>query len=83
MIKENLKNQIFFKKGKLRREIIKRLDKPKTAVELAKILHKHRSSVSRTLLELEKKGFVRCINSIDMSFRYYELTKKGKIFLKR
>jgi DNA-binding MarR family transcriptional regulator len=68
---KRLKREIFLKKGKLRKEVLLKLDKPKTATELAKELGKHRSSISRMLLELEKKGFVKCVNPEDDRFRHY------------
>jgi len=65
------KKEIFLKKGKLRKEILKKLDTAKTSTELAKELGKHRSSISRTLLDLQKAGFVKCINPEDDRFRHY------------
>ncbi len=70
-MKKELKKEIFLKKGKLRRVILEALDRPKTATELAKELNKHRSSISRVLLILEKIGFVKCINPEDDRFRHY------------
>lgn len=69
---------IYVKKGKLRKEIILELDKPYTATELAKKLDKHRSSVSRTLLDLAEKGLVACLNPEDDRERHYELTNEGR-----
>lgn len=66
-----LKQEIFLKKGKLRKEVLRSLDKPKTATELSKELIKHRSSVSRVLLELEKKGLIKCVNPEDDRYRHY------------
>lgn len=66
-----LRLEIFLKKSKLRSEVWNHLDKPKTATELAKELGKHRSSVSRVLLDLENAGFVNCVNPKDLSFRHY------------
>ncbi|MCG2720121.1 MAG: hypothetical protein L6266_05355 [Nanoarchaeota archaeon] len=37
-------------------------------------MKKHRGAVSRVLIDMEKAGFVRCVNSEDKSFRHY--TKK-------
>lgn len=68
---KELKREIFLKKGKLRKEILSRLDKPKTATELAKELGKHRSSISRILLVLQNKGLVKCVNPEDDKFRHY------------
>lgn len=71
---KNFRKEIFLKKGKLRKEVLLRLNKPKTATEIAKELNKHRSSISRILIELEKMNFVKCINQDDDRFRHY--TKK-------
>jgi predicted transcriptional regulator len=66
-----LKREIFLKKGRLRKEVLQRLNEPKTATELAKEMGKHRSSISRILLELKRNGFVKCVNPEDSSFRHY------------
>ena len=71
MNKRELRKEIFLKKGRLRKEILSRLSKPKTATELAKETGRHRSSVSRVLLDLKKKGFVKCVNPEDDRFRHY------------
>ncbi len=66
-----LKKEIFLKKSKLRGEVFKKLNAPKTATELSKDLKKHRSSISRVLLDMQKKGYIKCINPEDNSFRHY------------
>ncbi len=71
MDKRKLKKEIFLKKGKLRKKVLSKLNNPKTATELAKEMNKHRSSISRILLELEKKGFIKCVNPKDDRFRHY------------
>ena len=81
MNRKALKEYIFLKKGKLRKNVLEILREPKTATELAKELNKHRSSISRILLTLEKEGLVECINPEDDKFRHYQLTKKGKILI--
>lgn len=68
---KTIKKEIFLKKGKIRKRVLDVLDKPKTATEIAKELNLHRSSVSRTLLEMQKKELVKCINPNDKSFRHY------------
>ena len=70
-MEKGLKLEIFLKKGKLRRDVWSKLDKAKTAAEIAKELGKHRSAVSRVLLDMSKVGFVKCINPKDKSFRHY------------
>ena len=70
-MKKELKLEIFLKKSKLRKDVWKSLDKPKTASEIAKDLKKHRSAISRVLLDMERAGFVKCLNPEDKSFRCY------------
>ena len=70
-MKRELKLEIFLKKSKLRKEVWDALTKEKTASEIAKELGKHRSAISRVLLDMDKEGFVRCINEEDKSFRCY------------
>lgn len=71
MNKKELKNKIFLKKGKLRKIIFDTIKEPKTATEIAKEIGKHRSSVSRALLKLERKGLVKCVNPAHDRFRHY------------
>ena len=73
-MKKELELEIFLKKSDLRKAVWSNLTKQKTATEIAGELKKHRSSISRVLLDMQKKGFVRCLNPEDMSFRCY--TKK-------
>jgi len=68
---KELKLLIFLKKGELRREVWDKLDKPKTATDIAKELKKHRSAISRVLIDMEKAGLIRCVNPEDSSFRHY------------
>lgn len=74
---KELRREIFLKKGKLRRDVLARLTQPKTASEVAKELGKHRSAVSRVLLQLEDYGLVKCVNPEDDKFRHYiKITKE-------
>jgi len=70
-MKKELKLKIFLKKSKLRKDVWDKLTEEKTASEIAKDLKKHRSSISRVLLDMGKEGFVKCLNSEDASFRCY------------
>lgn len=70
-MKKEVELEIFLKKSKLRKEVWEKLTKMKTATELSKELNKHRSSISRVLLDLEKAGYVKCLNPEDTSFRCY------------
>ncbi len=71
MKKKDFRKFLFFKRGKLREKVLNALSEPKTSTEIAKELDMHRSSVSRILLELEEKGFVKCLNPQDKNFRHY------------
>ena len=71
MNRKEIKTKIFLKKGKIRKEVYDKLTEAKTATEIAKELNKHRSSVSRALLDLEKIGLVKCVNPEDDKFRHY------------
>jgi len=68
---KKLKLLIFLKKSKLRRQVWEKLDRLKTATDIAKELGKHRSSISRVLLDMARRGVVRCVNKEDKSFRCY------------
>jgi len=71
VVNKDLKLSIFLKKSELRKEVWNNLDKPKTATDLAKELKKHRSAISRVLLDMEKEDFVKCVNPEDDKFRHY------------
>jgi len=71
VVNKELRLSIFLKKGELRKEVWGKLDQAKTATEIAKELKKHRSAVSRVLIDMEKAEFVKCINPEDKSFRHY------------
>ena len=73
---KKLKLEIFLKKSTLRKEVWNNLNDIKTAAEIAKELKKHRSAVSRVLLDMKKEDLVKCVNPNDSSFRCY--TKDGK-----
>ena len=70
-MEKGLKLKIFLKKSKIRGLVWSKLDEPKTATEIAKELGKHRSAISRILLDMEKNGLVKCVNPEDKSFRHY------------
>ena len=68
----------FVSRGKIRKEVLRVLDKPITPTELANKIKTHRSTVSRTVLELEEKGLVECITPNEKMGRFYQITAKGK-----
>ncbi len=71
MKKRDFRVTLFFKRGKLRKKVLDSLKEPKMATEIAKELKLHRSSVSRILLKLQEKGFIKCLNPNDKNFRHY------------
>ena len=72
----------FVRRSKIKGKILKLLlSEPMTPVDIKKALNVHRESVSRALLDMEKKGLVRCITPEEHNFRYYEVTPKGKELL--
>ncbi len=73
----------YLMKGKLKKQILSLLEKPKTATMLGKEIKKHRSGISRILLELEKRKLISCKNPNDNMHRFYQITKKGKNLLER
>lgn len=66
------------RRSKIKVQILKLLQEPKTATDLKKIIGVHRESISRALLEMEKKKLVECITPKQPNFRYYKTTKKGE-----
>ena len=70
-MKKELELEIFLKKSDLRKAVWDNLTKPKTATEIADELKKHRSAVSRVLLDMQRKDLVKCVNPEDKSFRVY------------
>ncbi len=70
-------------RGKVRLSILEVLDRPMTPTQLAHKLKNHRSTMSRTLLEMKKKGLVKCLTPKEKTGRLYVLTKKGKGVLRK
>lgn len=80
----NDKLKIFFARSKLRLQILQELnEKSQIASFLAKKLNKHREAISRIFLDLQEEKLAICTNPKAPSFRYYEITKKGKDVLKK
>jgi predicted transcriptional regulator len=67
----------FVGRGKIRKDVLKALDKPMTPTDLANKLKNHRPTISRTIIELEKKKLVKCITPNEKMGRYYEITNVG------
>ena len=73
----------YFQRGKRRSKVFKSLEqKPRTPKEIATLCKISISNVSNTLAELMKKGYVKCINPEAYSYKYFNLTAKGKKSLK-
>ena len=71
----------FVSRGKIRKVVLSNLVKPQTPTELSHIIKTHRSTTSRTILALERKGLVKCITPNEKMGRYYQITELGKKIL--
>ncbi len=71
----------FILRGKHRKNILKLLENPKTPTQIKNETHLHFNAVSRAILELEKRGFVECLNPKQKLTRFYRITEKGKKIL--
>ena len=47
------------------------MDDAKTATDISKELGKHRSAISRVLIDMQKEGLIKCVNPEDSNFRHY------------
>ncbi len=70
----------FLKSGLHRLEILKiiRDKEPLTPKEISQVINVHFSQGSRTLLELEKEGLIKCTTPNRKKGRIYRITKEGK-----
>ena len=74
----------FVKRAKNRCVILKLLaNKEKTQAELHHESDLYRTHVRRTLLELQKKKLVKCLNPKDRIYKMYQLTSLGKEVLEK
>ena len=71
------KEVYFLARGRLKTEVLKLLNQPRTSTQIAKTLKKHRSAISRIFLDLQKRGLVKCLNPEDNMTRFYQITDKG------
>ena len=82
-MKENDWNNIsFIDRGKHRKTILELLNKPKTPTKIKEETKLHFNTVSRAIIELEKKALIKCLNPTQKLSRFYQITKKGKEILK-
>ncbi|PIZ50410.1 hypothetical protein COY27_07210 [Candidatus Woesearchaeota archaeon CG_4_10_14_0_2_um_filter_33_13] len=73
----------FIKRAKNRKTLLALLsDSQKTQAELHHKCKMYRTHVRRTLLELQKKKLVKCLNPKDRIYKIYQLTALGKEVLK-
>lgn len=70
-------------RGKVRYSILQILDKPMTPTQIAHKLKNHRSTISRSLIDMEKKGIVKCVIPNVKLGRLYIITKSGKSILEK
>lgn len=71
----------FVNRSRIRKSVIENFEEPHTPTELSKIIKTHRSTVSRAILELEKKCLVKCITPNEKMGRYYQISDEGRKIL--
>jgi len=71
----------FVSRGKIRKKVLFNIVKPTTPTQLSHTIKTHRSTTSRTILALEKKGLLKCITPNEKMGRYYQITETGKKIL--
>jgi DNA-binding MarR family transcriptional regulator len=72
----------FVSRGKVRKLVLENLKEANTPTKLSQIIKTHRSTTSRAVLALEKRGLVKCITPNESMGRYYEITSLGKKILR-
>ena len=68
--------------GRLRKEVLRHLDNPRTATQLSKTLKTHRSTINQILLDFNEKGLVKALNPNDPFNVFYERNSKGNKIMK-
>lgn len=69
-------------RGKIKKEVLLALDKPKTATSLSKELDTHRSTISDILIQMEKNKIIECLDPKQPYNRFYKRLKKGDEIVK-
>ncbi len=78
----NMYDYAFIKRGTNRIKVMNSLkDGKKTQAEIHKITGLYRTHVRRSIDELVRKKFVKCLNPKDRIYKLYELTEKGRIVM--
>ena len=72
----------FIISSKHRKPILKLLNNPKTPTQIKNETNLHFNQISRTIIELEKKGFVKSLTPNQKLNRFYQITDKGKKILR-
>ena len=72
----------FVSRGKVRRKVLENLKEANTPTKLSQIIKTHRSTTSRAILALEKRGLVKCVTPDESMGRYYDTTSLGKKVLR-
>lgn len=75
---KSLDTLVYVGKSRYRREILERLNKPKTPARLAEETRLYISHVSRALRELVRAGLVECVNAGASRNRVYRRTRAGE-----
>lgn len=70
-------------RSKTRKAVLLELKTPKTPTMLARTLKTSMPTISRTLRQLQNKGFVTCLTPQERVGKIYSLTDKGKEALKK
>tara|TARA_Y100000310_G_C20681379_1_gene816145 strand:+ start:3128 stop:3394 length:267 start_codon:yes stop_codon:yes gene_type:complete len=74
----------FILRAKNRKLILEKLNNgEKTQAQLYNETNMYRTHVRRTLLELQEKRLVKCLNPKDRIYKIYVLTEKGKKVIKK
>jgi DNA-binding transcriptional ArsR family regulator len=72
----------FVSRGKIRKEVLRILNKPMTPTQLSMKIKTHRPTISRALIDLKNKKLVKCVTPGEKMGRYYEITAKGNQVIK-
>jgi DNA-binding transcriptional ArsR family regulator len=74
-----MEKELMLLRSKLRIQILQKLEYEElTPIMLSKLLKKPRASISRTIIELSKVGYVICITPKKDRWRVYRITTEGK-----
>lgn len=84
MPRKDIATYSYILRGKARIRILEKLsDTIRTQAQLHKETNMRRTHVRRTLLALEEKNLVKCLNPEDRIYKFYSLTESGKNVLKK